>query len=229
MNPDKSHAMASRAQCICSTMGFEHATWNAQYYPENCPEAWRLAYFMNDFRAVYLPSAAWNESEAQTAAIADELEEGFELVIEWPSSYAPDIQAILGRLAPLKENIACVVLNVDGLSGVELDTVHAAISRDFNINFFSHTMSVEAQKALAKQYETGVVWRQELSETPILHTPYQVVCLPCQSLRDMKSVLEQLRPLIDQNARVGLFFEPSEHSAQRALEVRALTELMGLA
>ena len=230
MSPAKPVAPPSRAQCICSTMGFEHPAWDAQYYPGNCPEEWRLAYFMNDFRALYLPGNTWNESEAQLDTIADELDEGFELVIEWPSpGDGQDIEATLSKLAPLKQNIACVVVDVDGVSEPVLEAAYQAIARDYAINFRSSMLDADAQEALARQHEVGFVWHPDQLETPVIAVQYQVVCLPCQSLRDMKSVLTRLRPFLLQEARAGLYFEPAAQSVFRALEARTLIELMGLA
>ncbi len=230
MNRDKSVQLPARTQCICATVGFGSPLWSAQYFPENCPEEWRLAYYMNDFRVVYLPSAAWFESGAQIALIADELDETFELVIEWPPlTHGQDIETTLSRLAPLAQNISCIVLNVDGASGAVLDAAYQAIAKYYDINFCSKTMNVQAQELFARQYEAGFVWFPGRTKTWALTVPYQVVSLPCRSLRDMKSLLDQLRPVIEHNTRVGLFFEPAEQSAGRALEVRTLIELMGLA
>lgn len=229
MSSDKSVKLPARAQCICATVGFENPLWNAQYFPENCPEEWRLAYYMNDFRVVYLPSAAWFESGAQIALIADELDETFELVIEWPPlTHGQDIETTLSRLAPLAQNISCIVLNVDDVPGVVLEAAYQAIAKYYDINFSSKTMNAEAQAVFARQHEAGFVWFPRQTKTWVLPVRYQVVSLPCRSLRDMKSLLDQLRPVIEHNTRVGLFFEPADQSAGRALEVRTLIELMGL-
>lgn len=211
-------------------MGFEHPAWNTQYYPGNCPEEWRLAYFMNDFRAVYLPGMAWNQSDAQITAIADELDEDFELIIELPSpGDRQNIEASLSRLAPLRQNISCVVVDIDDLSEPVLDAGYHSIAEHYTINFRSKSMDAKAQDVLARQYETGFVWHPGQSDTPVSVVNYQVICLPCQSLRDMKSVLSRLRPFLEQDTRAGLFFEPAEQSVDRAMEVRTLAELMGLA
>ncbi len=211
-------------------MGFEHPAWNAQYYPENCPEEWRLAYFMNDFRALYLPGNTWNDPETQLDAIADEMDEGFELVIEWPSpGGGQDIETTLSKLTPLRQNISCVVVDVDGVSEPVLEATYHTIAQNYAINFRSSTLDADAQETLARQHEAGFVWYPDQLEKPVIPVQYQVVCLPCQSLRDMKSVLTRLRPFLLQETRAGLFFEPAAQSVFRALEARTLIELMGLA
>ena len=75
----------SHPRCICSTVGYQAQTWSKDYYPEDCPQAWQLAYFMNDFPGVYLPEDTWPDAE-QLSAITDELEGEFMLVLEWPSA-----------------------------------------------------------------------------------------------------------------------------------------------
>ena len=218
----------SRAQCVCSTVGFENAQWNARYYPENCPEDWRLAYFMNDFRVVYLPCTGWYESAAQITAIADEMDEDFELIIQWPPRVeADDVDEILARLEPLRQNIACIVLSIDDISEAVLDAVCGTVSKDYVVNLSSRILDSKAQRELALQYDAGFVWFPVLSEAPVLCGQYQVVCLPCQGLREMKTVLDKLHPIVDRDIRAGLFFEPAEQSVNRAIEVRTLIELMG--
>jgi hypothetical protein len=230
VNLDKPSMRPSRAQCICSTVGFENPIWNAQYFPEECPEDWRLAYFMNDFRAVYLPCSAWFEATGQLEAIIDEMDERFELIIEWPK---PDstgsIAAMLSRLVPLKPNISCVVVNVDDLPSHLLDNTCRAISEHHTISLNSKLLDATEQNALRKRYRAALVWHPGLSEAPTATGDYQVVTLPCQGLRDIRPVLEQIRPLLDRGVRVGLFIEPAGESAKRAMEVRTLIELMELA
>jgi hypothetical protein len=211
-------------------MGFENPLWNEQYYPEDCPVEWRLAYFMNDFRAVYLRCADWYEPEEQIAEIAAELDDRFELILEWPPlTDEQNLKTTLSLLAPLAQNIACIIVNVDGVLMPELTATYSAIAACFAVNFYSKTLDTQAQKVLAREFETGFVWDPGQAEAPILAVGYQVVRLPCQSLRDIKSVLHRLQPSIEQHTRAGLFFEPARQSVHRAMEVRTLTELMGLA
>lgn len=219
-----------RAQCVCSTVGFENPVWNAQYFPEECPEDWRLAYFMNDFRAVYLPCSAWFEATDQLEVIIDEMDERFELIIEWPElESAGSIAATLSRLVPLKSNISCVVVNVGDLPGHLLDDTCWAISEHYTISLNSKLLDSIEQNALRKRYRAALVWHPGRTEAPTATGDYQVVTLPCQSLRDIRPVLQQITPLLDRGVRVGLFIEPAGESAKRAMEVRTLIELMELA
>lgn len=230
MSLDNALKRPSRARCACSTIGFEHPAWNALYYPGNCPEEWRLAYFMNDFRAVYLPCTAWFESDTRINEIANELDEGFDLVVEWPPLVdVLAIESVLSGLDPIRQNIACVVLDIDAMSTPVLVASYQAIGKRYTLNFRSRELDTKARETLARQYETRFVWFPGQPEASVSGGSYQVVCLPFMSLRDMKSVLLQLRPLVERDIRIGLFFEPAGQSVFRAMEVRTLIELMGLA
>lgn len=218
------------ARCVCSTLGYEHPLWNADYYPEQCPEEWRLAYFMNDFQAVYLRPDDWCREDEQLEAIAGELEDGrFELVLEWPLiERSEQIRRLLDALKPVQGHIACMVLDADTLSPALLREVCEGLGARFPVNFLAQTQ--EGRRAVCVQgREAGIVWTPSQGESLIPGDDYQVVRLPFRKLREIKPVLAQLRPLLDRNIRVGVFLEPHAQAPQRALEVRTLIELMGLA
>lgn len=220
----------SPAQCLCSTTGFENPLWNERYYPRECPEEWRLAYFMNDFRAVYLRAVDWCRDEAQITAIADELDDGFQLVLEWPAPGGElDTAAILSKMLPLQQNIACVVLNIDLLASDCLPTAIHAIAACYPLNLSSRKLDEAGRRALSLQYSCGFVWCPQRLEALVPAPDYQVVVMPCSKLREIRSSLVELEAFLQQGVRVGLFILAAEQSAERALEVRTLIELMGLA
>ncbi len=39
--------------------GWELPGWEAGFYPETLPEAWRLVYYANEFRTVLIPDSVW--------------------------------------------------------------------------------------------------------------------------------------------------------------------------
>jgi hypothetical protein len=226
-----------RASCICSTQGFENVLWTADYYPEECPSDWRLAYFMNDFRALYLPWQAWCGNADQIKAIADEIADeiarDFELVIEWPpQDEIAGIESALVRLAPLEQHICAVVVlpnNFEhGMRDPLLDVYCQAIGALYTVH-----LDVDFADSVADfsglEGRTGFVWHPDQSIEPCPRDGYLIVRLPCQDLRSIKATLIELKPLIDKNIRIGLFIEPAVQSVQRAMEVRTLIELMGLA
>jgi len=184
---------------------------------------------MNDFQAVYLAGSDWYE-EAHYRIIVDELEHGFELVVEWPGqSESLTTESVLARLVPLRSSIACLVLDVDVLSGEELAEICSRTGGRYAINLTSKRLGVRELAALAGRLGAGLVRYPEHAELPAIKTDYQVVCMPCQGVRERKGILVELRGVLEPGRRAGLFLQPAAESPQRAQEVRTLIELMELA
>ena len=47
--------------------GWEHEGWVVDFYPQDLPEDWRLAYYANEFFAVLVPAVYWLEERAPDA------------------------------------------------------------------------------------------------------------------------------------------------------------------
>jgi hypothetical protein len=43
-----------------ATYGWSHPSWNGEFYPDDLPEDWRLAFYSNEFRAVVVPLSVWS-------------------------------------------------------------------------------------------------------------------------------------------------------------------------
>lgn len=229
MSSDKPRETCVGASCVCATRGFFHPLWNEVYYPPECPVEWRIAYFMNDFQAVYLEAVEWYEQPDQLRAIVDELEDDcFEFVLEWPTlEHGRQIQQVLKTIVPLRKHIACIVLDIDTLPDSLVREICDALNGRFPINFKSRA-AAEERRELTQHEAAGFVWKPAQSTELSAAGRYQVVSLPCLELRAIKAVLQQVRPLLDQGVRVGLFLDADRLTPQRALEVRTVIELMGL-
>jgi len=104
--------------------GWEHAGWDADWYPRDLPAAWRLAYFANEFRLAAAPARMWASG---TAAVAGQwLEDTGEDFRIWLSVDAT-LPAGLSD-ADVRHGIqtAAGVLG-DRLGGVLLDDLHARL------------------------------------------------------------------------------------------------------
>lgn len=213
---------------IASTIGFEQPQWNQHYYPEECPEDWRFAYFMNDFRAVYLPADVWYDKPQKIQQISEELDTSFDLVMEWPAVDIKSNQAALSQLLPLKDNIASLVLNVDNATMKGCANTVEALSEHYCVALNSENPN-SPLFALAKQYKASVVWHPARSDKSTSYNGYQVVRLDCQDLRKINTALTTLQEQSAKDTRIGLFFEPAAQSVQRAMQTRELLELLGLA
>lgn len=222
--------LSERLQCVCSTIGFESEHWNEHYYPDECPPDWRMAYFMNDFHAVYLPDVDWFENFQLLEEFVEELDDNFELVLQWPSGITPRaINDALIWLAPLAQNIACMVLPVDAQSPSQLKQCVQAFSGKYPVNL-DCTRPVSAEiLMIAEEFGAGYVWRGDGESRHLMMGDYQLVILPCPDLRLGTAMLRVLQKAGGEQARIGVFLEAAAQSPQRALELRTVIELMGMA
>ena len=223
-------ALSDPLQCVCSTVGFERELWCEHYYPDACPQEWRIAYFMNDFKAVYLLASDWFENHQLIEMIAEELENEFELVLQWPPDVTPQaIDKALEELVPLKQNIACMVLQTDTQSLVSLKQRLQKFVGHYAVNF-DCTRPVSAELlAIAKEYGAGFVWRGDEKTQNLMMGDYHLVVVPCPELRQASAMFKRLQNAGREQSRIGVFLEASAQSPQRALALRTVIELMEMA
>jgi hypothetical protein len=85
------------------------AGWGAladagDYYPDDLPEDWQLAYFANEHSGLYLPLAGWTNLPAATlSSWREDVHAGFAFYLEWPASESA--RAGVARTA-LADNLA---------------------------------------------------------------------------------------------------------------------------
>lgn len=66
-------------------IGWEHASWNNAFYPDDLPEDWRLSFYNTQFRCVYLPYQVWSQASDEGVAIwLNETREDFHFVLGIP-------------------------------------------------------------------------------------------------------------------------------------------------
>lgn len=222
-----SETESDRLRCVCSTIGFEHQRWREHYYPDACPPDWQVAYFMNDFRAVYLPDTDWYENRQLIDTVVEELEDDFELVLQWPSGITPQAMVdALEWLAPLKKNIACMVLAGDVKLIAQLEQCLQKLAGHYPVNL-DCTLPVSTQvRAIAKEFGAGFVWRGDDEIHDLMMADYQLVVVPCPDLRQGARMLKVLQSAVGEGTRIGIFLEAAPQSPQRALELRTIIELM---
>ncbi len=70
---------------VVGAVGWTHPAWRGGFYPPDLPAGWRLAYYANEFEALWVPAAAWGaRPAARAAAWAEALPAGFDLVAALP-------------------------------------------------------------------------------------------------------------------------------------------------
>ncbi len=63
-------------------IGWAHASWKGDFYPEDMPGDWQLPFYNTQFRCVYLPFELWrNASDEEVAYWLHETLAGFRFVL----------------------------------------------------------------------------------------------------------------------------------------------------
>lgn len=64
--------------------GWEHVSWNAQYYPDDLPAEWRFSYFANEHAGVIIPVSVWTNADSDVIEEwFDDADANFAFVIEF--------------------------------------------------------------------------------------------------------------------------------------------------
>ncbi|MEN8175719.1 MAG: hypothetical protein ABFS23_08140 [Pseudomonadota bacterium] len=80
--PNSGHAHHTPGPVAVGAEDWLQAQWLRDYFPENLPEEWRLAYYANDFSAVLVPASSWsNAAPTAWAHWAEEVPPGFRLFL----------------------------------------------------------------------------------------------------------------------------------------------------
>ncbi len=98
-------------QVLIGARGWSHPGWQSNFYPEDLPEDWRLAYYANIFSMVVIPEPVWAQL-SDIAALRDECADEFRFVVELPLwRNAAGLSAQVERLQQLGEQCAGVILH----------------------------------------------------------------------------------------------------------------------
>ncbi len=68
-------------------VGWAHAAWQGDFYPDDLPEDWQLPFYNTQFRCVYLPHVLWkNATDEEVAGWLYDTQERFRFVLEAPEA-----------------------------------------------------------------------------------------------------------------------------------------------
>ena len=99
---------------LLGARGWEHAGWDADFYPDDLPADWRLAYYANQFPVVLVPAERFDAATGdELEEWADEVGEGFRFLVELSPQAAAEPEPTGARLERLGEALAGVVVDAD--------------------------------------------------------------------------------------------------------------------
>ncbi len=96
------------------SVGWEHASWNDGFYPDDLPEDWQLSFYNTQFHCVYLPHLVWYQaSNDLVVAWLNEAQEDFHFVLGIPDRRPGDWSekaARFGNRGKLEDEVEVVWL-----------------------------------------------------------------------------------------------------------------------
>lgn len=57
------NAHNAHIELFVAARGWAHSSWVGNYYPDDLPDDWQLAFYSNEFRAIVVPASEWIEAD----------------------------------------------------------------------------------------------------------------------------------------------------------------------
>jgi len=187
-----------------------HRAWLQGYYPEDIPDEWRLGFYGNEFNTLLAPWARWRDgAESEWCEQLEDLDEDFHLYLELPA----EVQALPDGLAGLGEGeqmagLVCTTSNADDWQ-VEADKTGLPLFRPLeqtDIPFQCYVRNGEDTTTLV-----------------LIDTAQQQL----EDLVDMREVIEQVLPLLEDIERLDLILVDNEPAIESMRNTRTIAELLG--
>lgn len=77
------NAKDTEFRLLVGARDWQRPDWNGDYYPDDLPSDWQLAYYANDFNAVLLPQSRWRHAAGEWAAWRADAPRGFGFLLEF--------------------------------------------------------------------------------------------------------------------------------------------------
>ncbi len=90
--------------------GWQHKYWVPSFYPEDCPEDWRLGFYANEFSSVMVPARCWPE-DYDVEHWCEEVSPRFRFYLEYPPS--GDAQVFASHCAGFGSLLGGVICDAD--------------------------------------------------------------------------------------------------------------------
>ena len=192
--------------------GWRHESWVGDFYPEDMPHAWWLAYYSNEFDSVLVPWNYLQDALPDTLQTwIEESKESFVFFIELPLSASKDqVVKILETLGPRlggillnditrKEEITSDV--IAAADWIEIAKAYAPIA----VNWESIT---SGSNLIVRQHQWGCYWRPDAENC---HRCYgdlgiaEIFSGTIHNPKSLKKILEHCRS-VQGPTTIGLFF-----------------------
>lgn len=96
---------------VVAARGWRHPAWRTDYYPEDLPQDWQLAFYSNEFRAVVVPAEYWSTVDAvEIVRWQEDTDDDFRFFLE-VTDLRTGWEAFSALVSPLAGQIGGVLLH----------------------------------------------------------------------------------------------------------------------
>ncbi len=107
--------------------GWQYPSWSEDFYPEELPPEWRLAFYANEFRFTLVPWHAWSDaSDATLAQWSEDIEQPFRFFLQLPLDHLDRVNSVPESLLQVTEGL--VITNSEALTAIT-DTLRSLAAR----------------------------------------------------------------------------------------------------
>ena len=230
---------------MVGSYGWEHAVWVDSFYPAELPDDWRFCYYSNNLRSVLVPGDAWSvPTRPPVTQWVEDSDPSFRFILELPSTvckplthgkHDAELDHFFEMAEPILPRVAGLLLRLTSHTPVFLDWFEQLLNQLTRIaplctDLASPEWRTSAALAAADRQGAGVAWHCAQEDVPHPGGKLMVAIAPVAEARTVRGWIEKLAQWQghSQEARAGLFIEPSGQSARAAQEARLIAELMGV-
>lgn len=216
-------------EILMGACGWQYDQWDTQYYPEDLPAEWRLAYYGNEFPVVLIPESYWHDSTQSVADWIEESEERPVFIAELPSRRLLQGQDLsvdqwLEQLAPLRSRLIGISCPVDDANA--LPDLLEPLPPDIPLCVEPRTpLSDEDLGALVAQAprSVGCCWHGQGDASCMHAGPLSIARVDSRQItaRELRAVVETCLSAAGEGRRVALLVDgdPPDLETLRNAEV----------
>ncbi len=214
---------------LVGARGWDHPSWLGEFYPEDLPEDWRLAYYANAFRSVLVPAQVLvRVHESAFAGWVEDVPAGFrfylEVSTELVAAYAGESAPFVERIGPLAALVGGVVLRPsDGRDDAGgLRAWATALAGGFPVSLWPQAGIAASFPGVGRSWEPG--------QSPDFGGDrgcFGVVHSATPDPRELRAQVEAFMAWAGDCVQAMLCFRDAPHVPEQMTRARVIAELLG--
>lgn len=207
--------------------GWNNASWQGNFYPEDLPEEWQFDFYNNMYRTVLVPQTEWlSWTEEYLEELLEAVEAPFSFFLELDASAVKDPQTL--KTVAEKTEFVIAALG-DFFAGVVLFDNRQDKDAENEHNFSSVVEAFKSQP-LTLVSETLALdgWSWEFNGCRCSGNPCGVISKLTADAKQQAALMQDFEASLPENAKNAAFLiKDSQLAMQQLNNLKVVTELLG--